>query len=565
MVVSKVTQSKRGNVFKFAAIALGSVSLVAGLAIAPSVASSAASTKSSATQSTSSASSLPTSPLAPRSSSGACSGTPVKGGSLTYARQAGPVTLNPFYPTNGNGDIFADTLLYQGLVMPDPTGKTQNIVPAVASSWTVSKNGLTYTFHIRPGIKFSNGQPVTAADVVFSLDYFANPKLDETAVLSGGFKSATAVNNSTVVMQLSEPTPGIIYNMSIFDAFIVPKNLVEKEGSAFWNNPVGTGPFKLSKWVRGSSITFVRNPYYWQKGLPYLNTVTYQYASNDNTRLLDVENNEAQMADGIPFSEVNTVKSNSSITLQTVKVPYWVGLWMNFKQKPFQNLDVRKALEYAIDRPLINKTVFDGLGTIPNSVLPQLKYDAPDSVVKPYTYDLKLAKQYLAKSDYPKGFTTTLQYPSGYAEYTDLVLILQSEWAKLGIKVKLVAEDEATETSLYMKGDYDMTFPYAEFTSDVTVPEEYATFVTTYGGGGYSFYSWWNDPTIAKMVTTFDHTASLTSQEAQWVKIQAAMEDQTPFINVMDLPFLNIHRDNVCGTLLDPLGADSLQYTWIAK
>lgn len=475
------------------------------------------------------------------------------------------MTLNPFYPTNGNGDIFADTLLYQGLVMPDPTGKTQNIVPAVASSWTVSSNGLTYTFHLRPGIKFSNGQPVTAADVVFSLDYFANPKLDETAVLSGGFKSATAVNNSTVVMQLSQPTPGIIYNMSIFDAFIVPKNLVEKEGSAFWNNPVGTGPFKLSKWVRGSSITFVRNPYYWQKGLPHLNTVTYQYASNDNTRLLDVENNEAQMADGIPFSEVNTVKSNSSITLQTVKVPYWVGLWMNFKQKPFQNLDVRKALEYAIDRPLINKTVFDGLGTIPNSVLPQLKYDAPDSVVKPYSYDLKLAKQYLAKSDYPKGFTTTLQYPSGYAEYTDLVLILQSEWAQLGIKVKLVAEDEATETSLYMKGDYDMTFPYAEFTSDVTVPEEYATFVTTYGGGGYSFYSWWNDPTIAKMVTTFDHTSSLTSQEAQWVKIQAAMEDQTPFINVMDLPFLNIHRDNVCGTLLDPLGADSLQYTWIAK
>ncbi len=534
------------------------------LAIAPSTVSSAASRKSESPDPTASGS-FPSSTVSPRSSSGVCSGTPVKGGTLTYARQAGPVTLNPFYPTNGNGDIFADTLLYQGLVMPDPTGKTQDIVPGVASSWTVSKNGLTYTFHIRPGIKFSNGQPVTAADVVFSLDYFANPKLDETAVLSGGFKSATAVNNSTVVMQLSGPTPGILYNMSIFDAFIVPKNVVEKEGSAFWNNPVGTGPFKLSKWVRGSSITFVRNPYYWQPGLPYLNTVTYQYASNDNSRLLDVENNEAQMADGIPFSDVSTVKSNSSVTLQSVKVPYWVGLWMNFKDKPFQNLDVRKALEYAINRPLINKTVFDNLGTIPNSVLPQLKYDASDSVVKPYTYDLKLAKQYLAKSDFPKGFSATLQYPSGYAEYTDLVLILQAEWASIGVKIKLVAEDEATETSLYMKGQYDMTFPYAEFTSDVTVPEEYATFVTTYGGGNYSFYSWWNDPTIANMVTTFDHTANLASQEAQWVKIQGAMEDQTPFINVMDLPFLNVHRDDVCGTLLDPLGADSLQYTWIAK
>jgi peptide/nickel transport system substrate-binding protein len=489
----------------------------------------------------------------------------VKGGSLTYARQAGPVTLNPFYPTNGNGDIFADTLLYQGLVIPDPTGKTQNLVPAVARSWTVSSNGLTYTFHIRPGIKFSNGQPVTAADVVFSLDYFANPKLDETAFLAGGFKSATATNASTVVMQLSAPTPGILYNMSIFDAFIVPKALVTMEGAAFWNNPVGTGPFKLSKWVRGSSITFVRNPYYWQAGLPYLNRVTYQYASNDNSRLLNVKSGEAQMADGIPFSQVKTVKSNSSLTLQAVKVPYWVGLWLNFKRKPFQNLDVRKAMEYAINRPLINKSIFAGLGTIPNSVLPQLNYDAPNSVVKPYTYDLKLAKQYMAKSDYPKGFSVTLQYPSGYAEYTNLVLILQAEWASIGIKVNLVSEAEATETALYMKGQYDMTFPYAEFTSDVTVPEEYATFVTTYGGGNYSFFSYWNDPTIAKMVTTFDHTASLTSQKSQWRKIQAAMQNQTPFINVMDLPFLNAHRDNVCGTLVNPLGADSLQYTWLAK
>jgi len=498
-------------------------------------------------------------------SSSACKSTPVKGGNLVYARQTGPSTLDPFYPTNGNGDIFADTLLYQGLVMPDPKGATQNVVPAVASSWTMSPDGLTYVFHIRPGIKFSNGQPVTAADVVYSLDTFANPKVDETAVLSGGFKSAVAVNSSTVKMTLSEPTPGLLYNMSIFDAFIVPQNLVVKEGKAFWNNPVGTGPFKLSKWVRGSSISFVRNPYYWEPGLPYLNSVTYQYASNDNTRLLDLQNGQAQIADGIPYSQVQTVQSSSNLTLQSAKVPYWVGMWMNFKDKPLADLDVRKAMEYAINRPLINTSVFKGLGTIPNSVLPQLKYDAPNSVVAPYTYDLKKAKQYMAESGYPKGFSVTFQYPSGFTEYTNLVLILQAEWAAIGINVKLISEDQATMTSLYMKGQYDLTFPYAEFTSDVTVPDEYAAFVTTYGGGGYSFYSWWNDPTIAKMVTTFTHTPSEASRAIQWPKIQAAMQDQTPFINIMDLPFLNAHQNNVCGTYLDPLGADSLQYTWIAK
>jgi peptide/nickel transport system substrate-binding protein len=494
----------------------------------------------------------------------ACQGTPVKGGSLTYARQAGPLTLNPFYPINGNGDIFADTLLFQGLVMPDPTGKTDNVVPGVASSWSVSSNGLTYTFHIRPGIKFSNGQAVTAADVVFSLEYFANPKLDETAVLATGFKSAVAVNASTVQMNLTEPTPGILYNISIFDGMIVPKNLYQKEGKKFWNDPVGTGPFKFSSWTRGSSITFVRNPYYWQPGMPYLNKVTYDYVTSDNTRLLDVENGQAQIADGIPFSEIAAVKSNSSVTLQTAKVPYWVGLWMNEQLKPFQNLDVRKAMEYAINRPLINKQIFDGLGTNPNSVLPQLKFDAPDSVVHPYTYNVALAKSYMAKSDFPKGFSVTLQYPSGYAEYTDLVLVLQAEWAAIGIKVKLQSEDEATETQLYTAGKYDITFPYAEFTSDVTVPDEYATFVGVYDGDE-AFYSWWKDPTIQSMIEKFTHTASNASRVVQWPKIQAAMLDQTPFINVIDLPFVNVHGTNVCGTYLDPLGADSLQYTWIAK
>lgn len=496
--------------------------------------------------------------------SAACAKTPVKGGSLVYARQTGPLTLNPFYPTNGNGDIFADTLLYQGLVMPDPKGATQNVVPAVASSWTESKNGLSYTFHIRPGIKFSNGQAVTAADVVYSLDYFANPKLDETAVLASGFKNAVALNSSTVQMNLTTPTPGILYNMSIFDGFIVPKNLAQKGGIKFFNNPVGTGPFKLSSWIRGSSITFVRNPYYWEPGRPYLNKVTYLYAANDNSRLLDLQNGQAQIADGIPFSQIATVKSSANLSLQSAKVPYWVGLWLNHRRAQFQDLNVRLAMEYAINRPLINKQIYAGLGTIPNSVLPQLKGDAPNSVIAPHAYNLKLAKQYMAKSKFPKGFSVTLEYPSGYAAYTDLVLVLQAEWAAIGIKVKLVSVDQATETKNYTSGKYDITFPYAEFTSDVTVPDEYAAFVTTYAGG-FSFYSWWNDPTIAKMVTTFTHTASEVKRAVQWPLIQKAMYQQMPFINVLDLPFVNAHGNNVCGTYLNPLGADSLQYTWIAK
>jgi peptide/nickel transport system substrate-binding protein len=496
--------------------------------------------------------------------SAACSGTPVEGGALTYARQTGPLSLNPFETVNGNGDIFAATLIYQGLVMPDPTGKTQNVEPAVASSWDVTGGGKVYTFHIRPGIRFSNGQPVTAADVKYSLDTFVNPKLDETAQLATGYKSTTIVNSSTVRMNLTAPTPGILYNMSIFDAFIVPMKLVKQEGAKFYNNPVGTGPFKMTKWARGSSITFTKNPYYWQPGLPYLNQVTYDYAENDNTRVLDLESHEAQIADGIPFSQVSTLEKRSGLSVQTAKVPYWVGLWLNQKEAPFKNLDVRQAMEYALDRNAINKEIFDGLGTIPNSVLPQLKYDAPDSAVPPYTYDLAKAKKLMSESPFPHGFSVTLQYPEGYAEYTDLALVMESEYAAIGIKLTLRSVDQATETKDWSGGQYDMIFPFAEFTSDVTVPDEYATFVGVYDGDD-GFYTYWNDPQISKMIVAFTHTESEAVRAQEWPRIQAAMLQQTPAINVMDLPFINAHQASVCGTDLDPLGADSLQYTWIAK
>lgn len=493
----------------------------------------------------------------------ACSGKPVRGGSLTYARSEGPVTLNPFYPTNGNGDIFIDTLLYQGLVRPTQKGLTQNVTPAVAQSWTVSSNGMTYTFHLRPGIKFSNGQPVTATDVKFSLDYFANTKLDEGAILAAGFKDAVVVNPTTVQMNLTAPTPGIIYNMSIWDAMIVPEDLVQKEGTAFFTNPVGTGPFELTNWVRGSSITLKRNPYYWEKGLPYLTKITFKYATTGNSRLLDLEDKQAQIATAVTFSDIPTVRSNSALTLQLAKVPYWVGLWLNEQRAEFRTLDVRQALEYALDKPLINKKVFSGVGTIPNSILPQLKGDATDSQIHPYPFDLAKAKALMAKSHYPHGFSTTLEYPSGSAEYTDLDLILQSEWAKIGVKVKLVATTEAVETKNYTGGDYTMTYPYVEYTSDVTVPDEYATFVAV-PDTDHAFYSWWTDPAVAKMVETYDHTPKPT-RVTLWHKIQKAMLVQTPDLNVMDLPFVNAHLKNVCGTYLDPLGADSLQYTWIAK
>ena len=496
--------------------------------------------------------------------SAACRKNPVRGGTLTYARQLGPVTLNPFYPTNSQGDIFADSIIYQPLVQPDPKGGS-GLVGGVADSWKISNGGKDITFHIRPTARFSNGAPVTAQDVQFTLAKFADPKWNIASVLANGLKQVVDVNNSTVRVELTQPTPGILWNMAIFDAYIVPAKLVEKEGkAAFFAHPVGSGPFMVKSWTKGSSITFVRNPYYWEKGLPYLDQVTYDYAQDDNSRLLELESGRAQMADGIPFSQVASLKAQPNIEVQTSAVPYWVGLWLQHQVKPLNDLNVRQAMEYAIDRNAINSKIYAGLGTIPNSILPHLIGDASDSQVPPYTYNLAKAKQLMAASKYPHGFTVQMQYPAGYSTYSTLALVLQQEWAAIGINVKLQSVDQTTESNNFNNATYQMTFPYAQFSSDVPIPDEYGAFVAI-PDGDHTFQSYWNDPTIANQVETYLHTQDPTARVALWQKIQQAMLAQTPVINVMDLPFVNAHSTSVCGTFLNALGADSLQYTWLRK
>ena len=176
---------------------------------------------------------------ASRSTTASCSNTPVRGGNLVYERQAATATLDPLNPRNGNGDIFAYNLIYSGLVRSDPTGRTNKIVPSLADSWTVSADGKTYTFHLRPGIKFSNGQPVTADDVAWTMNRFGNPKINAImAAVAGGFAHATVVSSSTVRIQLTKPVAAFLYDISIWPAFILPKGLVEK--------PFGNFDFAIS-------------------------------------------------------------------------------------------------------------------------------------------------------------------------------------------------------------------------------------------------------------------------------------------------------------------------------
>lgn len=494
-----------------------------------------------------------------------CQASPKAGGTLIYERQAATESLNPLETKNGNGDIFAIDMIFDTLVTADPDGST-DLKPALASSWTSSDGDRVWTFHLRHGVRFSDGEPLTAADVAWSLNRFGNPKTDPTmAAVAVGYGSASVVNNETVKVQLTRPVAAFLYNISIFPAAILPRDLVEKEGAAFYTHPVGTGPFKVASFVQGSHLTLVRNPHYWQSGKPYLNQVRFNFETDSNGRQLALQSGAAQEMDGLPFSAIATLRKDKSVDVQAAKVPQEIGLWLNHDDKPLASLAVRQAMQYALNRSEMNRDIFHGLGQVPNSVIMgNLLYNASSSVVKPYPYDVAKAKALMKSAGYAAGFSVSLQYPAGYDYYSQLALLIQQEYAAIGIKVKLVQEDPATNTANWSTGSYQMVFPFASFTSDVSVPDEYADFLADYANGLKGFEMNWRDPTIQAQVLKFESTTSDTARAALWPKIQQALMTQTPSINVMDDPFVNAHAANVCGTDINALGVDQLQDTWIA-
>ncbi|HEY2480117.1 MAG TPA: ABC transporter substrate-binding protein [Solirubrobacterales bacterium] len=495
----------------------------------------------------------------------ACEEEPVAGGSLVYSRQLETVTLNPREIKNGNGDIFADEMLYNGIVRNDPNGKDQ-VVPGLAEKWEVSKDGLTYTFHLRKGLKYSDGSPLTAEDVAWNLEQFADPEVNVSlAAVANGMESAKATNPTTVVVKLEHPVAAFLYNLAIFPAFIVDKTKLEEEGPAFWKHPVGTGPFKLKEFASGSHITFEKNPYYFEQGKPYLQTMRWNFVPNSNTRVLALKSGEAQMADGIPFAQVESLQGESSLGIQEVELPQEVLMVTNTKVKALDDPHVRRALSMAINRDQLNETVFRGTGTVPNSVIQNFELDASDAEVPPFEFSVEKAKAEMAKSKFANGFSVSLQYPAGLDYFKQMALLIQQEMGEIGVNVKLEELEAATIAEKWLEGEFELTFPFTGTSSDVPVPDEYASFYALPESELDGFKSFWTNKEAEGLVKKFISSTDEAGRKGEWKVIQELFDEEMPSLNVMDFPLINGHQSNVCATKANGLGVDQLQETWIAK
>ena len=469
-----------------------------------------------------------------------------QGGTLTVASDIEPARVDP---TTGLSDLGSEQTywnMYDTLV--ENSNTKGDLVPALATSWTKSHDGLTYTFHLRPGVRFANGDPFTSADVVFSFRRALDPKVNQQGSFYRTFiKSVSAPNASTVVFHLRKVTPAFLGWTAVGWAGIVDAGYYKKVGAkAFAAHPIGTGPFKFVSWQHGQQMRFVRNPYYWRKGKPGFDKLVIDYITNDNTRILNVRSGATDIAIDIPFTQLKSVASISGAHLTLTNVATFYPLLINNSKKPFDETAVRQALNYATPKALINKVVFGGHAVVANSTLPKLRYWSPK--VKPYPYDITKAKAALAKSSVPNGFDMTLEIVGTDQAEVLTANIIQQAWAKIGIKAKIVEHDLGTLSNDLVHETYDgLLQPANNSNSDIPLDDELVFYVDSPAGPIDSFFTHYSNPTVTSLIKKVTSTQSESLRRSLFAKIQQLTVSDPPYVLLLYVPSTALVKNNIVG------------------
>ncbi len=395
-----------------------------------------------------------------------------KGKTLIVGRGGDSVGLDPIRVTDGESFKVTENIM-ETLVFykKDST----EVVPGLAESWEVSKDGKTYTFKLRKGVKFHDGTDFNADAVVFNFERWMdknNPLHDKEGYeyyndMFGGYKgdkdhviaSVKALDPYTVEFKLNKPQAPFLANLGMSPFAIASPEALKKYKDKFNENPVGTGPFIFKEWKRNDTITLVKNPNYWRPGLPKLDELIFKVIPDNSARLTALTNGEIDLMDGLNPDDVQTVKDNKDLQLilrPSMNVGY---LGFNVEKKPFDNPKVRQAIGYAINKKGLIDAFYAGLAEPAKNPMPPSLWGYNDNI-QDREYNLDKAKQLLAEAGYPSGFKTefwAMPVPRPYMPNGQKIAeAMQQDFKKIGIDTKIVTYEWATYLDKTKKGEQTM-------------------------------------------------------------------------------------------------------------
>jgi peptide/nickel transport system substrate-binding protein len=355
-----------------------------------------------------------------------------KGGAktITVAQAADAVTLDP-QKTNDTASANPMQQIYNTLIDLTPD---MQLKPALAEEWK-QVDDYTWEFKLRKGVKFHNGEELKASDVKFTYDRLLDPKTSATpAFLLASVKEVKVVDDYTVQLVTKEKFAPILYNLTHIGTAILNEKAVKETGDNYGVNPVGTGPFKFVKWDKSSQIVLEQNKDYFE-GPAKLDAITFRIIPEAATSVAELRTGGVDVVLDLPPQQVKQFDNSDKVTVD--KAPSFALKYLGFdqRQKPFDNVKVRQAVNYAIDKEALVKGAYQGIANVSTGPLAP-GINGFNENLKGYEYNPEKAKELLKEAGYPNGFKTTL-YLSDKEIDSKLGTIIQSQLKEVGINVNL--------------------------------------------------------------------------------------------------------------------------------
>ncbi|REK76044.1 ABC transporter substrate-binding protein [Paenibacillus paeoniae] len=468
-------------------------------------------------------------------------GSKLDGGDVVVIVPQDPDYLDPHLAVAaGTSEIMFN--VFEGLLKPNEKGQ---LYPAIAESYEVAPDGLTYTFKLRSGVQFHNGESVKAADVKYSYERLAG--IDTGKPLQASFASVTAVeapDEATVVIKLKENNAAFLTALT---AAVIPKDYADSN-----TKPIGTGPFKFVDYLPGQRLTLAKNPAYYVNGVPSLDKVEFRIIPDQEAAFLAFKSGEADI-----FPRIGTEKLEElGDEFQGVSGPQNLVqvLIYNIAKKPFDDVRVRQAVNHAINKDELIEGVALGNGIKLGSHLsPIMAQYFQEGLEDYYAYDVEKAKGLLAEAGYADGFSVKLSVPSNYAFHVATAEVAAQQLSKVGIKVTIEPVEWAVWLERIYKGhDYESTI--IGFDGKLNPYDILNKYLSDSPNNLFKYNSPTFDETLRATVTEIDQE----KRTALFKDLQTELAKEAAAVYIMD-PYLNVAlKKNLAGYKQYPLYVQDL-------
>lgn len=476
-----------------------------------------------------------------------------RGGVLKFAVPSVKPGLDPAHTSTGDGYMLTQAI-FSNLTRIDENLEPK---PQLAKSWEANPQSTAWTFHLHQGVKFHHGRELTADDVVFSIERLLDPKTaSRGAKALGPIKKVVAKDKYTVVFELTGPYGDLPLQLGNTFARIVAKEHVDKIN----REPIGTGPFKLKEYSPGNRVVLVRNPDYFEKGLPYLDEVHQVFLKEYAAQVSAIGGGEIHVMYLVPVEVIGQLRRDPGVQVLEVPAPSFQSIEMFMNQKPFTDPKVRLAIRLAADRTAMLDASTGGHGVLGNDVpvapfskwynkaLPQRQRDVPK------------AKQLLADAGYKNGLDLTLYTSTGRPGMEEAAVAFRESAKDAGIRVRLESVDITRLYSEFLRKPKEFTLMQVNWFGRPTIDEMITPFMFTKSVWNYMEYS---NPRVDALLTDALGMTDFDKRKRLYDEVQKILHDEGPWLVGYFRNYLSAIRKNVRNYKLIPVQYVELRDVWL--